>query len=91
MLAGVLYRPEGTGPHPAVALVLGSGPTDRSYGGVATALGRHFARAGFACLVNLSDTAVPLPGPASAALLLASGPTPGGQLPPDTAVWLRTT
>jgi alpha-glucosidase len=46
---------------------------------------------GFACLVNLSDAAVPLPGPSSAEVLLASGPTPGGQLPPDTAVWLRTT
>ncbi|HEV3263336.1 MAG TPA: alpha/beta fold hydrolase [Gemmataceae bacterium] len=50
VLAGVLYRPEGAGPHPAVALVLGSGSADRTYGGVATALGRHFARAGFACL-----------------------------------------
>ncbi|MFC1403634.1 glycoside hydrolase family 13 protein [Streptacidiphilus sp. N1-5] len=47
--------------------------------------------AGFTCLVNLSDAAVPLPGPAAAEVLLASGPTPGGLLPPDTAVWLRTT
>ncbi|MEH1016269.1 glycoside hydrolase family 13 protein [Micromonospora sp. CPCC 206060] len=43
---------------------------------------------GFACLVNLSDTAVPLPD--HERLLLASGPLDDGRLPPDTAVWLRT-
>ncbi|GLZ56783.1 alpha-glucosidase [Micromonospora sp. NBRC 107095] len=43
---------------------------------------------GFTCLVNLSDTAVPLP--AEAELLLASGPLDEGLLPSDTAVWLRT-
>lgn len=49
-LAGVLYRPTGSGPHPAVALVLGSDAEDRNYGGVGPALGMHFARHGFACL-----------------------------------------
>ncbi|WP_199736982.1 glycoside hydrolase family 13 protein [Micromonospora solifontis] len=48
-----------------------------------------FAREpGFACLVNLSDTAVPLPD--HDRLLLASGPLHDGRVPPDTAVWLRT-
>jgi pimeloyl-ACP methyl ester carboxylesterase len=50
LLAGSLFRPEAPGPHPAVALVLGSGAQDRAYGGTGTALGRHFARHGFACL-----------------------------------------
>jgi pimeloyl-ACP methyl ester carboxylesterase len=49
-LAGSLFLPKGPGPHPAVVLILGSGEQDRSYGGVATALGREFARQGFACL-----------------------------------------
>jgi pimeloyl-ACP methyl ester carboxylesterase len=31
-------------------MVLGSGASDRTYGGVGPALGRHFARHGFACL-----------------------------------------
>jgi alpha-glucosidase len=44
--------------------------------------------AGFACAVNLSDAAVPLPPHAE--VLLASGPLDGAVLPPDTAVWLRT-
>ncbi|MFJ3669853.1 glycoside hydrolase family 13 protein [Streptomyces sp. NPDC090106] len=40
------------------------------------------------CLVNLADTPVDLP--AHTELLLASGPLDtGGQLPKDTAVWLR--
>ncbi|MBY8871413.1 glycoside hydrolase family 13 protein [Micromonospora sp. PLK6-60] len=48
-----------------------------------------FAREpGFTCLVNLGDTAVPLP--AHDRLLLASGPLDDDRLPPDTAVWLRT-
>lgn len=48
-----------------------------------------FARdSGFACLVNLSAVAVPLP--AHERLLLASGPLDDDRLPPDTAVWLRT-
>ena len=44
--------------------------------------------ADFVCVVNLADHPVPLPE--HAAVLLACGPTPGGALPPDTAVWLRT-
>ena len=39
------------------------------------------------CVVNISPTAVRLPG--HAGLLLASGPLDGGLLPPDTTVWLR--
>jgi pimeloyl-ACP methyl ester carboxylesterase len=50
VLAGTLYGPDAPGPHPEVALVLGSGRQDRGYGGVGTALGGHFARRGFACL-----------------------------------------
>jgi uncharacterized protein len=50
LLTGSLYRPSLPGPHPAVALVLGSGEQDRNYGGAGPALGRHFARNGFACL-----------------------------------------
>ena len=42
---------------------------------------------GFACVVNLSDHPVPLPEHSD--VLLACGPTPGGDLPPDSAVWLR--
>ncbi|PWU50861.1 alpha-glucosidase [Micromonospora globispora] len=44
---------------------------------------------GFRCLVNLSDVAVPLPP--HERLLLASGPLDDDLVPPDTAVWLRTT
>ncbi|PWU53617.1 alpha-glucosidase [Micromonospora sp. S4605] len=44
---------------------------------------------GFTCLVNLSAAAVPLPPHAER--LLASGPLDDDLLPPDTAVWLRTT
>ncbi|MFI6329749.1 alpha-amylase family glycosyl hydrolase [Micromonospora chersina] len=48
-----------------------------------------FARdPGFACVVNLSAAAVPLP--AHERLLLASGPLDDDRLPPDTAAWLRT-
>jgi pimeloyl-ACP methyl ester carboxylesterase len=50
LLAGTLFRPGAPGRHPAVVLVLGSGPQDRAYGDVGTALCRHFARRGFACL-----------------------------------------
>ncbi len=49
-LAGTLYKPSGPGPHPAVALVLGSGAQDRNYGGTGPALGRHFASHGYICL-----------------------------------------
>jgi alpha-glucosidase len=38
-------------------------------------------------IANLSPAPVDLP--AGAAVLLASGPLPGGKLPPDTAVWIR--
>jgi alpha-glucosidase len=41
---------------------------------------------GFACVVNLSDTAVALP--IEGELLLASAPLSDGRVPPDTAVWL---
>lgn len=49
-LAGSLYCPRGSGPYPAIVMILGSDRQDRSYGGVGPALGAHFARAGFACL-----------------------------------------
>ncbi|HEY8372180.1 MAG TPA: glycoside hydrolase family 13 protein [Pseudonocardiaceae bacterium] len=42
---------------------------------------------GFCCAVNLSDAPVALPPHEE--VLLASGPLTDGQLPPDTAVWLR--
>ncbi len=42
---------------------------------------------GFACVVNLA--AAPAALPAHAELLVASGPLVDGQLPTDTAVWLR--
>ncbi|GCB44381.1 glycoside hydrolase family 13 protein [Streptomyces sp. NL15-2K] len=46
-----------------------------------------FRRApGFACVVNLSAEAHPLPGHTS--LLLSSGPVEGGVLAPDHAAWL---
>jgi alpha-glucosidase len=48
-----------------------------------------FARdASFVCVVNLSDSAVPLPPHVE--VLLVSGPLDGSNLPSDTAVWLRT-
>lgn len=46
-----------------------------------------FRRGSLGCLVNLGGTPVRLPAPAE--LLLASGPTDGGELPTDTAAWLR--
>jgi pimeloyl-ACP methyl ester carboxylesterase len=49
-LAGTLVLPETPGPYPAIAFVLGSGPADRTYYGMAPHLWRHFARRGFACL-----------------------------------------
>jgi len=42
---------------------------------------------GFLCVLNLSDSAIELPG--HAALLLASDPLENGRLPSDSAVWLR--
>jgi alpha-glucosidase len=48
-----------------------------------------FARpGGFVCVINLSAAAVPLPPHEQ--VLLSSGSLAEGQLPPDTAVWLRT-
>ena len=49
-LAGVLVLPKTPAPYPAIAFVLGSGPADRSYYGMASQLWRHFSRQGFACL-----------------------------------------
>ncbi|GLW68417.1 alpha-glucosidase [Kitasatospora phosalacinea] len=43
--------------------------------------------AGFACAVNLGTE--PLDLPAHDTLLLTSGPLADGQLPPDTAAWVR--
>ena len=43
---------------------------------------------GFMCVLNLSDSAIELPG--HAALLLASEPLENGRLPSDSAVWLRS-
>ncbi len=42
---------------------------------------------GFGCWVNLGPE--PLPLPAGAAVLVASGPLAGGALPTDTAAWLQ--
>ena len=46
-----------------------------------------FDRGGLACVANLSSSPVKLPR--HTAILLASGPLPGGLLPPDIAAWLR--
>ncbi|PYC78256.1 alpha-glucosidase [Streptomyces tateyamensis] len=44
--------------------------------------------AGFACVVNLSGRTVEVP--VTGTVLLASGPLgPAGELPPDTALWIR--
>ena len=43
---------------------------------------------GFMCVLNLSDSAIELPGHAT--LLLASEPLENGRLPSDSAVWLRS-
>ncbi|MDB5354890.1 MAG: 3-oxoadipate enol-lactonase [Phycisphaerales bacterium] len=50
VLSGVLTIPSTPGPHPAIALVPGSGAQDRDYGGMARRLSAHFARIGFAAL-----------------------------------------
>ncbi|OII68204.1 glycoside hydrolase family 13 protein [Streptomyces sp. CC77] len=42
---------------------------------------------GLVCVVNLSPRPAPLP--AAHTLLLASGPVHNGELPPDSAAWLR--
>jgi alpha-glucosidase len=41
----------------------------------------------FTCVVNLSPGPVALPG--HTAVLLSSAPLPNGELPTDTAAWLR--
>ncbi|MEP7023641.1 MAG: DUF3459 domain-containing protein [Actinomycetota bacterium] len=41
------------------------------------------------CVANLSPAPVDLPE--HTMVLLASGPLPGGKLPPDSAVWLHAT
>ena len=46
-----------------------------------------FTRGDIACVVNFGATPASLPQHSS--VLLASGDLPGGQLPTDTAVWLR--
>ncbi|GAA0794308.1 alpha-glucosidase [Spirilliplanes yamanashiensis] len=48
-----------------------------------------YARGDVAVVVNMSGAPVPLPDHDTC--LLASGPLDDGVLPPDTAVWLRTT
>lgn len=50
VLTGSLILPTTPGPHPAIAFILGSGPADRTYYGMAPRLWTHFARRGFACL-----------------------------------------
>jgi hypothetical protein len=50
LLAGVFVHPAAPGPHPAVVLVYGSDPVDRTYHGTGPALWDHFACHGFACL-----------------------------------------
>ena len=49
---------------------------------------RSLAATAFACVVNLSDSAVALP--AHSEIILSSGPLEDGLLGVDTAVWLRT-
>ncbi|WP_166350610.1 glycoside hydrolase family 13 protein [Phytoactinopolyspora limicola] len=46
-----------------------------------------FTRGDVCCVVNLSATPTPLPP--HGRVLVSSGPLPDGQLPPDTAAWLR--
>jgi alpha-glucosidase len=41
----------------------------------------------FACVLNMSPVAIPLPEHETC--LLTSSPLDGALLPPDTAVWLR--
>ena len=47
-----------------------------------------YSRGRFAVLLNGGTEPVPLP---AGEVVLASGPLVDGQLPPDTAVWVRTT
>jgi uncharacterized protein len=50
-LAGLLVLPATPGLYPAIVFVLGSGPADRTYYGMAEHIWTHFTRHGFACLV----------------------------------------
>jgi hypothetical protein len=63
----------------------GAGPVEPR----TTSSGSKSSSSGFAttCVANLSGSPIGLPPHAEA--LLASGPLTGGQLPPDTTVWLR--
>ncbi|WP_375502377.1 glycoside hydrolase family 13 protein [uncultured Jatrophihabitans sp.] len=47
-----------------------------------------YRRGAVTVLLNAGSASVPLP---PGDVLIASGPVSGGQLPPDTAVWLRST
>lgn len=49
-LAGTLHRPEGGGPHPALVMLQGSGPTDRDSGGYFPPLRERFLATGLAVL-----------------------------------------
>ena len=49
-LAGTLHWPPGTGPHPALVMLQGSGPTDRDNFGYFPPLRDHFIRCGLAVL-----------------------------------------
>jgi len=49
-LKGILYRPDGRGPFPAILFNHGSGPSQRAYEAEAAALGPVFARHGYAFL-----------------------------------------
>jgi alpha-glucosidase len=44
-----------------------------------------FRSGGLTCALNAGDRPLPLP---DGSLILASGPLPGGELPPNTAAWL---
>lgn len=50
-LSGILVLPHGSGPHPAIVFILGSGPVDHKYFGIAARLWTNFAQLGFASLV----------------------------------------
>ena len=50
MLAGTLYLPQGGGPHPALVMIQGSGPTDRTNFDYFPPIAEHFASHGIAVL-----------------------------------------
>ena len=49
-LAGVLVRPEGEGPHPAIIFIHGDGPVNRDGYGVYRPIWKRFVEMGYACL-----------------------------------------